>query len=54
MKSKSQCDKNRPFYYFDNDSYTRIIYNDLLHKNKGKEIQSGSDLIQTKIQINPI
>ena len=36
MKSKSQCNKNRPFYYFDIDSYTRIIYKDLLHKNKRK------------------
>ena len=36
-KHKSHSNGNRPFYYFHNDSYTRIIYKDLLHKNKKKK-----------------
>ena len=40
-KNKSQSNKKKPFYCFDIDSYTRINYNDLLHKNKRKEIQKN-------------
>ena len=35
-KNKSQSNGKRPFYYFDIDSYTRVNYMDLLHKNKRK------------------
>ena len=38
MKHKSQCNKKRPFYYFDIDSYTRVITLIYYTRIKGKRI----------------
>ena len=50
-KNKSQSNGKKPFYYFDIDSYTRVITMIYYKRIKRKELQIWIVLLQTKIKI---